>query len=178
MRLEPGTTKNNEGRVFPFDALPELEALLREQRDTTHRWEREQGAICPWVFHRKGKLIVDFYDAWRKACGAIGRPGLCLHDLRRCAARSLSRAGVPERVAMKLMGHKTRSMFDRYNIVNEADLREGVRKLAARRDESGARGYRKPEVATDRDEVELALTVSFGYTPTPLRNTCQATAAP
>lgn len=130
VRLEVGTTKNGAGRVFPFAALPLLAALICTQRERTSAVERETGALCPWVFHRRGKPIQSFHHAWVAACRRAGVPGRLVHDLRRSAARAFVRSGVPERTAMALLGHKTRSIFDRYNIVSESDLAEGVRKLA------------------------------------------------
>ncbi len=146
VRLEPRTTKNDEGRTFPFDALPALKRLLETQRDRTKVLERATGRIIPWVFHRDGQRIKYLRRAWLSACRRaatvshpngvkeVVRPELLdriPHDFRRTAVRNLVRAGVPERVAMQLTGHKTRSVFDRYNIVNERDLRDGVSKLAA-----------------------------------------------
>lgn len=128
--LDPGTTKNRDGRVFPFAALPELRDLLVAQRAHTEAVERETSTIIPAVFHRRGRRIVSIVAAWRSACEAAGFPGMLLHDLRRTSVRNLVRAGVPERVAMMLTGHKTRSVFSRYNIVDEADLTSGVAKLA------------------------------------------------
>ena len=81
------------------------------------------------MFHHDGRPIRSHYGAWRKAATALGK--LMLHDFRRSAARNLVRAGVPERVAMAVTGHKTRAIFDRYNIVNEADLREADSKVGA-----------------------------------------------
>jgi len=144
VRLEPGTTKTGEGRVFPFGVLPALKALLERQREVTAAAERRLGAIIPWVFHRDGRPIRDFHKVWRAACERaahegdgvlrqVVRPALLTaipHDLRRTAVRNLVRAGVPEVIAMKLTGHLTRSVFDRYNIVNERDLRDGVTRLA------------------------------------------------
>jgi integrase len=130
VRLEPRSTKNDEGRTFPFDALPELAALLRAQRERTTALERATGRVLPHVFHRDGQPIRYFRRAWLSACRRAGLVGMIPHDFRRTAVRNLVRAGVPERVAMQLTGHKTRSVFDRYNIVNERDLRDGVSRLA------------------------------------------------
>jgi integrase len=131
IRLEVGTTKNDEGRTFPYGVLPELAAVLRAQ-DARRKALQQKGTICPWVFPTEaGKRQSDFYSAeWRAACKAAGCPGKIPHDFRRTAVRSLVRAGVAEHTAMKLTGHRTRSIFDRYDIVNEADLRVAVERLA------------------------------------------------
>jgi len=133
VRLDPHTTKNDEGRTFPFtDALQQLLEAQKAQHD---RLKAEE-VLCPWVFHRtgkkvKGKRITRFTKAWRKACEKAGSPGRIPHDLRRTAVRNLVRVGIPERVAMQLTGHKTRSVFERYNIVSECDLVEAAKKLNA-----------------------------------------------
>lgn len=133
VRLDPHTTKNDEGRTFPFtDAL---EQILQGQKAEHDRLKAED-VICPWVFNRtnkkvKGKRITTFIKAFRAASTKAGCPGRIPHDLRRTAVRNLVRAGVPERVAMQMTGHKTRSVFERYNIVSECDLVDAARKLNA-----------------------------------------------
>jgi len=140
VRLDAGTTKNDDGRVFPFDVLPELLALLQLQ-------QRRRVELSPYVFHRDGKRIRDFREAWKAACTAAGWPTLIPHDFRRTAVRNLVRAGVPEKTAMLLTGHKTRSVFDRYDIVNEADLRAAVSRLAVSSADA-ATAKLKPEAPT------------------------------
>jgi integrase len=130
VRLEPGTTKTDEGRTFPFAVLPELEDLLLKQRAYTDQIISAHRRIIPWVFHRAGRKIESIRGAWAAAIeeSKIGKK--IPHDFRRTAVRNLERAGVPRSVAMKLVGHKTESIYRRYAIVGKNDLVDGLQRLA------------------------------------------------
>jgi integrase len=127
--IPPGQTKGEEGRTFVM--TPELRKLLKKQRTVTDALDERAEKPCVWVFHREGEQLVHFYRQWRKACDDAKVPGKLLHDMRRTAIRNLVRAGVSERVAMQMCGHKTRSIFDRYNITSENDLRSAATLLSA-----------------------------------------------
>ena len=113
------TTKNDEPRLLALEG--ELWAIIE-------RRYAERGLV-PWVFHRQGQRIQTFRKAWQNACQAAGLQGRHFHDFRRSTVRNLTRAGVADKVAMDMTGHKTRSVFDRYNITSENDVREASRKL-------------------------------------------------
>jgi integrase len=131
IRLEPGTTKNRDGRLFKYAEIDELVAAI-DGLWARHEALAQQGIITPLVFcRRRGQPIRTFWKRWRTACEAAGCPGRIPHDFRRTAVRNLNRAGVPETIAMKITGHKTRSVFDRYDITSEEDLAEASRKLQA-----------------------------------------------
>lgn len=126
LRLEPGTTKNGRGRVVPL--VQEVRDVLERWRDHTLRYNPG----CPWVCHFQGQRMGKIQKrTWDKACRLVGLPGKLFHDLRRTAVRHMVRRGISERVAMQISGHKTRAIFDRYNIVNEEDLLEARRRLQA-----------------------------------------------
>lgn len=130
LRLDPGATKNGKGRTFPYSVVPELQDAI-EAAWLEHEALKKKGTICPLVFqHRGGKPIRDFRDSWKTATEAAGCPGRIPHDFRRTAVRNLVRAGVSEVVAMTMTGHLTRSVFDRYDIVDEADLATAASRLA------------------------------------------------
>ncbi len=128
IRLEPGTTKNAEGRMFGM--TPELRACLEGQRAATQAFQKKAGVIVPWVFHRSGRPIRDFRGAWEAALIASGLPGRIPHDFRRTAVRNLERARVPRSVAMRMVGHRTEAIYRRYAIVSESDLHEAAAMLA------------------------------------------------
>jgi integrase len=121
VRLAPARSKTKVGRVLPISKP--LKLVL--QRRLARRKKDDQ-----LVFKRDGVTVRRWKVVWREACQKAGVPGRIFHDCRRTAARNLIRAGVPERVAMLLTGHKTRSVFDRYNIVNERELASAGDKLA------------------------------------------------
>jgi integrase len=123
VRLHPGTTKNDEPRVIPVAG--ELYEMLTRQKQLRD----SEFPDCVFVFSRHGKPIRNFRKSWDQACikaklvDSSGAASRLFHDLRRTGIRNLIRAGVPEKTAMAISGHKTRSVFDRYNIVSEADLK-------------------------------------------------------
>jgi integrase len=118
VRFEAEDTKNDEPRTILIDS--EMKGILSKQPK-----------LCPYVFpNREGTgKIVNYYNTWRRACKAAGIGDKLFHDLRRTAVRNMVRSGIPEVVAMKISGHKTRVVFDRYNIVSENDLREASERL-------------------------------------------------
>jgi integrase len=125
--LNPGETKNDRGRTVYLDV--ELKQLLQGQR----RMQKTLGMLSAYVFHgESGKdKIKDFRGAWETACQSAWIGKKFFHDLRRTAVRNLVRSGVPERVAMMISGHQTRSVFERYNIVSDDDLRMAANKQEA-----------------------------------------------
>jgi integrase len=126
LRLRRAHSKNKQARVLPLS--DKLLAIVQ------HRWTLRR-LDCPYLFHRAGRPIRDFRTSWREACKAAGvaagRDGLVFHDLRRSGVRNMRRAGIPEGVAMKISGHRTRAVFDRYNIVSEEDIAEAVELVSA-----------------------------------------------
>lgn len=141
VRLNPGETKNDEGRTVYVDK--ELRAVLEGQLQT----RRKEGKVLPHVFpNEDGTDRVKRFDkSWKTACGQAKIGPRIFHDLRRTAVRNMVRAGVPERVVMMISGHKTRSVFDRYNIVSDSDLR-----IAAQKQEA----YLKAQTVTKTVTVE------------------------
>jgi integrase len=122
IRLPIELSKNKTGLTIPLSGrLPVLVESAWNNRSLE----------CPYLFHHKAEPIGDFRKAFDAACTAAGLQGILPHDLRRSAVRNFIRAGVKETVAMRLSGHRTRSVFDRYNIVSSDDLVEANEKLEA-----------------------------------------------
>ena len=150
--LKVGDTKNNDARTVYLDE--ELREIFQNQ------WKDRRRKVTPFVFPNKQCTgqIVNLRRAWNNACREIGigygyklfkkyvqkwegklPAGPTFHDFRRTAVRNMIRSGIPDKVAMMISGHKTRSVFDRYNIVSDADL-----KLAAQKQEA----YLETQVGT------------------------------
>ena len=145
IRLEPGETKNGRGRTAPLFAqlYPWIQQAMHEKESDDYLFSRDSLGVRP---------VRDFRGSWYKVCCAAGLgqmhcktcdtviakgkcpehgqrtlkqqtySGLIFHDLRRTAIRGMTRAGIPQAIAMKISGHETDSVFRRYDIVSESDL--------------------------------------------------------
>ena len=142
-RLKIADAKNKEPWILPLSGR--LWEIVQERA-------KARRLDCPYVFHVNGKRIKDFRKTWWSACVATGLGrfvmvedektkrlkkeyvGLYVHDLRRSCARHLSKAGVKEQIAMKITGHKTNSMYRRYRIVDEDEIRQALDQTQAHLD--------------------------------------------
>jgi integrase len=152
IRLDPGTTKNDQGREVSMTQAvrvlltecvrgkqPEDHVFTRESGQPVRNFRKRWAKVCTAA--GLGELVCPKCDQSVNAerhCAACGLDwksgdlkyvGLIFHDMRITAARNMVRAGVSEKVAMTITGHKTRSVFDRYNIVAPSDLRDAAHKL-------------------------------------------------
>lgn len=118
IRLHPGETKNDQGRLIPCSSL------------MMHYFSK-MPKPCEYIFTYKGKHLTNVRTGWEEAAKCLRRqhPNLLVHDLRRSAVRNMVRSGVPERVAMQISGHLSRSVFDRYNIVSEKDIKNAIKSV-------------------------------------------------
>jgi integrase len=119
--LHPSHSKNGQAKTLTL--TQELTALVQRRL-------QECSDHSKLVFHRHGEFIRDFRKAWYRATEQAGLKGRLFHDLRRSSVRDMIRAGVHERIAMEVSGHKTRSIFDRYNITNERDIHDALERTA------------------------------------------------
>jgi integrase len=146
IRLRSKNSKNREGRTVPLvGELAELIARRKAARQVERKKRPE--ASSEFVFHRAGKRIGSIRKAWATACKFANVPGRLFHDLRRCAVRNMIRAGVPTDVARSISGHKTASIFSRYNIVAEDQKRDALERT---------QGYLRHAIAQQREKAVIA----------------------
>jgi integrase len=159
IRLEPGTTKNRDGRevVMTDVVFNLLGALIHGKQPDDYVFTRQNG-----------KPVRDFRSTWEKACFHAGVPGLLFHDLRRTGARNMRRAGIAEGVIMKIGGWKTRSVFERYAIVSRADMTDAILRLEASEKMAAQQAKQDQQNTTDDDlrSTQSGHTEALALTPT------------
>jgi hypothetical protein len=142
IRLEKEQSKNGDGRLYPYANVPEVAAAIGRCAARRERLKARGVIVSKLLTDPNGVELVTVYEKWGscykpfvadawKAAGAKSGVERLRHDLRRTTVRNLTRRGVPEKIAMTITGHKTREVFDRYDIVNEADLSAALGRFAA-----------------------------------------------
>lgn len=160
IRLKAGTTKNGEGRVIVMTrevATLLTACILGKQPDdfvfTRPDKKPKNGTLV------KGKPVKGFRKVWDTVCTRAGVPGLLFHDPRRSGVRKLRRLGVQESFATRISGHETRSVFERYNIVDGADLADAASRLD-----------------TKQNAVAVEVSQGFGHDCDKLHQNCDSRA--
>jgi len=130
--LDPGETKNGEGRFFPI--IDDLAVILEEQQEATAKCEREKRTIVSRLFHHNGEPMATknkrgtiktsryFRKSWDSACKEAKLAGRISHDFRRSAAKRFRKKGYDLRIAMKLLGPKSGSIYHRYDIITDDEI--------------------------------------------------------
>ena len=141
IRLEPGTTKNRDGRevLMTDEVWKLLSALVHGKSAEDHVFTRSNG-----------RPVCDFRVTWQKACAYAGVPDLLFHDLRRTGAMNLRRAGVAEGIIMKIGGWRTRSVFERYAIVSRSDMNDAILKL-----QESAKRAEQERIQTEERQAQI-----------------------
>jgi integrase len=139
IRLEKRQTKGKQARNAPL--YGELRAWFEMAFAARH-------ADCPFIVSWRGHGIKEVKTCWNKARLRAGIPNLLVHDLRRTAVRNMVRAGIPEKRAMSISGHRTRSIFDRYDITDERDIQGDGEKLAAYLEQKAQRAKVSTKIGT------------------------------
>ena len=123
IRFDARQTKTKKARVLPI--YGEMKRWLEEaaaEREANH-------PDCPWVFQVGGEHMIFNWRTWNSFCETAKVPTLHFHDLRRTALTNMIAAGIPEKVAMEISGHRTRKTFERYHIVSDRSIREVGQKM-------------------------------------------------
>ncbi len=123
IRLLKSQVKQKRAHTVPI--YGDMRAWLDMQL-TDHR---ENWPDCPYVFHWLKKPLGAHMKGWKEACDRAKLPSLKFHDLRRSAVRNMERAGIPRNIAMGITGHRTESVYRRYDIVSDRDLKQAATKL-------------------------------------------------
>ena len=159
IRLTPAQCKNKSGRVIPLlgDLAERIPAAFAN-RDG-----------CPYICSHWNKPITDFNHAWEKATKKAGLEGLLFHDLRRSAVRNMVRSGISEVVARSITGHKSRAIFDRYNIVDsKKDFEDAKAKMSVYLDKHSVGHNPDTDNSINKkstSDAKLYSSDSVGYEP-------------
>lgn len=145
IRLEKKQTKGKKARNAP------LYGELRAWFDLAHS---TRDPNCPFIVSWKGHGITEVKTAWKKARERAGVPELLIHDLRRTAVRNMIRAGISEKRAMEISGHKTNSMFKRYDITDERDIQADGERLARYLEEKAKLAEERRKLEAEKGELE------------------------